>query len=250
MSKKLFMSFGGKGGISKSYTAARLSEALIRKFGRKKNLLIDIDPVVPSFSSIKSLGATYLKITEEENEHKIDQLKFDDLIQMIVDSKEDFIFVDTGSNIFLPLLHYIFENEIISILKDEGIEIYIILPIAGGSMFDDCIDSLITTASMIEEQGRIIAVTNEHFGKAISKNNETVHQIIVSDPILAGIDICTVQIPIRSADTFGKQIEAFTTSKITVDEALVQSKKIIEKSRLNQIMKDFDEILETILMEE
>ncbi len=108
----------GKGGVGKTTVSAFFSQHKLTK--KQKIIAIDIDPVNASFASFKALNVLAFNIVDEE-QATIAPRKFDDLMEILLNAKEDVV-IDSGASTFLPLLSYLLESGAITVLKDAGKE--------------------------------------------------------------------------------------------------------------------------------
>lgn len=246
--RKVFFCVQGKGGVGKTTIAVRLSEALIRKYGKEEVALLDTDPVNDTFHQHLGLDVAFLDLIGD-NEFKIDSLKFDELIELIVNNSAEATFVDTGASNFLALLHYAYEIDMFELLEDAGLEVYFIIPVAGGANFTDCIEGLGAVCGIAQnsKSSKIVAVVNEFFGKAADEHGRNLKNLVLLDDALSTLPINIVEIPIRSMDTYGKQLEELGKKHLTIGEALAMDGSLPVKKRLQIVSSDYDEMLGLIL---
>jgi len=109
----IHLTLQGKGGVGKSLVAAVLAQYL-KSAGRDVRC-IDTDPVNRTFAQYAAIGADRLQLRDEHN--RIDQRSFDVLMErFLVEDGATFV-VDNGASTFLPLWHYLLENNALGYLR-------------------------------------------------------------------------------------------------------------------------------------
>src|SRR5205807_2242023 len=104
-STSIHIALQGKGGVGKSLISAILSQYLLSK-GQDVRC-VDADPVNQTLSEYQSLAVSCLNLLKAGS---IDQREFDHLIERFLTESGTFV-VDTGASTFIPLWHYILEND-------------------------------------------------------------------------------------------------------------------------------------------
>jgi cellulose biosynthesis protein BcsQ len=122
-------SLQGKGGVGKSFVASLLSQYFIEKNGERV-FCIDSDPINATFSGYEELKVDHLDVMRRGQVH---ERQFDALIERICRNEGIFV-VDTGATNFIPLWHYILENEIVRLLGDNGRKAFVHVVIVGGQV--------------------------------------------------------------------------------------------------------------------
>lgn len=228
----------GKGGVGKS-----LVSSLIAQYLRSKNkpvIVVDTDPVNATLSGYEALNVRRLELMQGGT---VNERNFDSLILGILDEKNANYVVDNGSASFVPLCHYIIENDTILSIVDSGKEVFIHTVITGGSALMDTLIGFEALVEQMPEQVKIVVWLNEFLGeikadgktfeemKVYQKNKDRVHRII--------------RIEQRTSVTYGEDIKQMMESKMTFDEVNTSLKfNSIEKSRLFKVKKAIYEQLE------
>src|ERR1700686_3397263 len=101
----IHISLQGKGGVGKSLISAILSQYLLSKGQDVRG--IDADPVNQALAEYRGLAVSKLNLLKEGS---VDQREFDLLMERFLTESGTFI-VDTGASTFIPLWHYILEND-------------------------------------------------------------------------------------------------------------------------------------------
>ncbi len=231
--KQVHFILQGKGGVGKSVVATLLAQFLKEKQPLR---CIDTDPINPTFSMFKGLEVEHLNLLSSPN--KINEKKFDQLIEMVLESDQNVI-IDNGSGGFLAISNYIIENDIIQTIS--GLDIFVHVPVTGGQAFEETINGLISISNQFDEKAKIVIWINEYFGK-LEKELESFNFFKKFDRQKhAG----TITIPELTADTFGEDIKMMLSSHKTFNEIRIdENLKFMEKHRLNLFRKQIFEQLE------
>src|ERR1700682_2320913 len=108
------MSLMGKGGVGKTLSASILSQYFL---GRGDPVIcIDADPVNKTFCQYQALSAKPLQLLRDGT---IDSRVFDALLEELLTRDGPFV-VDNGASTFVPLWHYLLENDVIDLLRRSG----------------------------------------------------------------------------------------------------------------------------------
>lgn len=229
----------GKGGVGKSYVSA-----IAAQYFRARGYLvhcIDTDPVNPTFSSYRGLGAQYLQVL---NGSKIDERNFDQLMERLITEEGTFI-VDNGASSFIPLSNYMLENNAVEMLNEAGRDVYIHTVITGGQSLAETLRGFANLAEQTRNQN-IVVWLNEFFGEILSSDNRPFNEMkayLNNADKVKGI----VRIPRRNPDTFGKDMELLVARKLTFDEALSGSEfALMAKQRIKTVQRDVYDQLDKV----
>lgn len=227
----------GKGGVGKSFVSSLVAQYLRSK--DKAVVVVDTDPVNATLSGYESLNVQRLELMQSGT---VNERNFDSLILKIVDEKNANYVVDNGSASFVPLCHYMIENETVNAIVDSEKEVFIHTVLTGGSAL---MDTLVGFEALVEEmpkEVRIVVWLNEFLGE-IKADGKTFHEMKVYQRNKDRVH-WIVRIEQRTAATYGEDIKQMMESKLTFDE-VNQSLKFnsIEKSRLFRVKKAiFDQL--------
>jgi hypothetical protein len=226
----------GKGGVGKSYISSNVAQ-YFKTRGYPVHC-IDTDPVNPTFSSYKALGAQYLQVL---NGSKIDERNFDQLMERLMTEDGTFV-VDNGASSFIPLSNYMLENNAIEMLTEAGRDVYIHTVITGGQSLVETLRGFANLAEQTRTQN-IVVWLNEFFGEIVSEDQRSFTEMKAyqnNAEKVKGI----VRIPRRNPDTFGKDMELLVAKKLTFDEALNGSEfALMAKQRIKTVQRDvFDQL--------
>ena len=148
----------GKGGIGKSFVSSLLAQYLKSKTGNLK--AFDTDQVNTTFAFYKALGVEQISLTTGFNE--IDPKGFDIMIEKLITEDGPFV-IDNGANTFSPLLSYMVESDIFSLLRDSGKQVYVHTIVGGGDTMADTANGFNSIARGIGDTPLVLWL-NEHFG--------------------------------------------------------------------------------------
>lgn len=221
----------GKGGVGKSFVAFLLAQYI-----RDQNKLagcFDIDQENATFAQYGSLGVQKVKVMDDSR--IIDQRQFDGLLSTILEKGADGDFiVDSGANTFSPLLAYLLENDILTLLDASEIKAIVHTVVGGGDLFDDTKNALDSITKALPPSVRLVIWENEHFGPLIESNGKAFDPKWKEGPTLAG----RVFLQKRNQQTFGVDIRNLLKNRQTFDEALASPDvPLLERQRL-KIVRD------------
>ena len=234
----IHMALQGKGGVGKSLISAILSQYLSSK--GQDVCGIDVDPVNQTFSEYQGLRVECLNLLREGS---IDQREFDLLMERFLKEIGTFV-VDTGASTFIPLWHYILENQALDHLRQKGKRVFIHSVITGGQSLNDTLSGFEALAETTREKN-IVVWLNEYFGPLLQDGAG-----------FADMPVCkkhanklhgSVALARRTADTFGRDMEEMISRKLTFDEAVKAADfTIMTKQRLLVVQRDLFEQLDRI----
>ena len=112
----IHLTLQGKGGVGKSLIASVLAQYFLRKGVAVR--CVDTDPVNRALAQYSALGADWLSLRDEHN--RIDQRAFDGLMERFLTEDGATFVVDNGASTFLPLWHYLLENNGLEYLRQQG----------------------------------------------------------------------------------------------------------------------------------
>jgi hypothetical protein len=236
MRNRIHFILQGKGGVGKSFVSWTLAQYL-QSLPNVNLLCADTDPTNPTFSSYPAFKAHHINImTPDMN---IDRKIFDNLLEMLCDHEGDSI-VDNGASSFLPMMAYIKEIDEITILMEQGKEVYIHVPLVGGLGMDETLKGL--KVVLDHTPASVIVWENELFGPVVKDGKSFTQSKFIenySDRIKG-----VIRIEKRSQDTFGVTMHALTSKKMTVKEARDSKQFMIgELQRLVMFQKSIFEQL-------
>lgn len=227
----------GKGGVGKSFIAAILAQYCYAK--NKDVLCIDTDPVNATLHGFKALNVTRLDLMEGD---EIDPRKFDDLIELISNSKTDVV-IDNGASTFVALSHYLISNRIPTLLNNSGIKLVIHTVITGGQALTDTLNGFSKLISQFPSDVPFVVWMNPFWGKIELEGIDFESLKVYTDnkSRIAAI----IKIPVYKAETFGRDLSDMLKAKMTFDDAIKKPEStIMVRQRLTMIKRDLFEQVE------
>lgn len=229
----IHMFLQGKGGVGKSFAATLMAQKMIEE--GKEPLCIDIDPVNPTFFGYKGIGVKRLKIMAGD---EIDPFLFDEMINMIAESKSDNdVIIDNGSSSYVALASYITSNEISSVLLEMGHKLVIHTVIIGGNALSETVKDFSKLVASFADDTQFVVWLNPFFGpveqngvefiefKAYKSNAERIPAVIA--------------IPDFAQKTFGRNLREMLEANKTFQEALETNVlPVMTRQRLTMIRRD------------
>lgn len=221
----------GKGGVGKSFVSSLLAEYVKNNTGELA--AFDTDQVNTTFAHYKGFNVKHVPVMDSNR--NLDAKKFDSLIVDIIETDKPCV-IDNGANTFDPLLSYMVENDVFSMLKDSGKRVYVHSIVGGGDMLLDTANgfhSILNSASSTD----IILWLNEHFGSTDSNGKEFTETKLVQDR--ADVIKSVVTLTARNQSTFGDDIKRMNSMRLSISEAIASDKfNIMEKQRIKTVARD------------
>ncbi len=234
----IHISLQGKGGVGKSLISAILSQYLLSKGQDVRG--IDADPVNQTLAEYRGLAVSRLNLLKEGS---VDQREFDLLMERFLTESGTFV-VDTGASTFIPLWHYVLENQALEYLREKGKRVFIHSVITGGQSLNDTLSGFEQLAETTREKNLVVWL-NEYFGP-----------VLLDGAPFREMAVCrkhankvhgSVAIVRRTADTFGRDVEEMICQKMTFDEALNGNGfTIMAKQRLRVVQRELFDQLDAI----
>lgn len=152
----------GKGGVGKSIVASFFCQALLD--ANIPFFAYDTDPVNATLAGYKSLNVERVEVMKNG---VIDPEKFDALIEEIMKLPDDsHAVVDNGASSFIALGSYIQENNLFSLLTDEGHTIFLHTVVTAGQAMMDTLSGLDRLFQNFPETQKVIWL-NPFFGNIV-----------------------------------------------------------------------------------
>lgn len=236
----IHLTLQGKGGVGKSLIAAILAQYL-RQTGLDVRC-IDTDPVNRTFAQYRALRADRLCLRDEHN--RIDQRSFDALMERFLLESEATFVVDNGASTFLPLWHYLLENNALDYLRQNGRRVVVHTVVTGGQALMDTLNGFHELAQTMQERNIVVWI-NEYFGRVEAEGKKFAEMAAYRENTEK---VCgAVIFQKRNQDTFGRDLEEMIAAKLTFEEAIGSSQlPVMAKQRLKVVQRDLFEQLGSI----
>ena len=230
----------GKGGVGKSFISSLIAQYL--RSQDKDVTCLDTDPVNATFAGYKALGVERVELMDAGT---LDQRRFDEVIERIVETDSHFV-LDNGASSFLPLSSYLVENDAINLIANNGKQVVVHTVITGGQALLDTLGGFVSLAEQLAGNVRLVVWLNEYFGdiEADGKSFEEMQAYIRNKDRVHGI----VRIARQTSSTFGKDVGLMLDAKLTFDEVDAGSTfGLMAKQRLRQVKRSIFEQLDAVL---
>jgi hypothetical protein len=240
MSKSVHFILQGKGGVGKSFISAILAQFIAKNSEVK---CYDTDPVNQTFAAFKALNVKHIPLIEK-GASKIIERNFDTLVEDILTAEDGIFVVDNGASTFVPMCNYIMENNLIQMLKDSGIEVYIHTIITGGQALRDTLDGLDSIFEKVSKDN-VYVWLNHYFGVINIEGKSFIETAYYNKhkSQIKGV----LNIEQKNSDTFGIDIRNMLEQNLTFDQVQNADSgfSIMAKQRLKQTEKALFEVLES-----
>jgi hypothetical protein len=217
--KTIHLILQGKGGVGKSVVASLLCQYILTK--GLTLTAFDTDPVNQTLFAHESLKAIRLNIRTKDDD--INKRKFDELMEAIMGEPDDnrqFV-IDNGSGSFLPLCAWMRENQTVNMWQEMGVRVLLHSVITGGQGQDDTLDGLEVLMNYFNAP--IVAWLNSFLGEIEYTSATSGKTLGFEDFDLykknSARFMALIRIPLKSAQTFGKDLEELFKRHQTFDEA-------------------------------
>ena len=225
------MTLCGKGGVGKSVVARMLTEYLTDRVGAP--LAFDTDPVNASFASVEAFNVSRINLIDEDQ--KIDASRFDQMILAIVEAGRPSV-IDTGASSYVALLNYMHELKLAETFREEGHELFLHLPIAGGPSLAFTIENLSQVCANHGHEAGVIVWLNHYWEKIVAKDGAEFSKWRVFEECKHAIQ-AIISIQKMSSDTSAADFSSLLKENVTFAEALERDSDfhLLSRSRLRRI---------------
>lgn len=234
----IHLSLQGKGGVGKSLAASVLAQYFQARGTPVR--CIDTDPVNKTLSQYEALRAKPLMLLRDG---VVDQRAFDQLMETLLTEQGTFV-VDNGASTFIPLWHYMLENDAAGMFRQAGRKLFVHTIITGGQALGDTLKGFAQIAETSADQNIVVWV-NEYFGR-VEYEGKPATELKAFQDYAAKVHGC-VAIPKRNQDTFGRDVEDVICRKLTFEEAIRDGAfSIMTKQRLKVVQRELFEQLDGV----
>lgn len=233
---KVHLVLQGKGGVGKSFIAAMIAQ--YKTSIGQTPLCIDTDPINATFTGYADLNVKRIELLDGD---EINPRNFDVLVELIANSKDDVV-VDNGASSYQPLLAYLIQNDVASVLTEYGHELVLHTVITGGQALLDTMHGFSQIATQFPGDTKIVVWLNPYWGP-IETEGRGFEQVKVYKDNKARV-AAIVTIPKFQESTFGRDLSDMLQERITFDKAIASAAlPIMARQRLKQVRdKIFGEI--------
>ena len=232
MARKLHFVLQGKGGVGKTMAALLLSQVITDK--GEPVMCIDTDPVNASFSNLSSLPSDRVSIF---NGNKVDTKALDVFTERLLTEDANFV-IDNGASSFVPVSHYLLENDVSAMLVQEGRLPVVHVIITGGPGMLDTLKGLSSILEDFPPNVRIVVWLNEFFGPVANANGKGFEELPIYTDNRERI-FAIVKLP-QFSEEATSDLRDMISKKMTFARALQKENTSIlrmQKSRLFKIQK-------------
>ncbi len=229
---RVHLTLQGKGGVGKSFVSALLMQYLRDQAESGEVVGVDTDPVNSTLIGYESLDARRVDLMDGSS---LNERAFDQMMEMMVEEDATFV-VDNGASSFIPLSHYIVENDAIAVLAEAGKEVMVHTVVTGGQAMGDTLRGFQSLAKQLPKEALLVVWCNEYFGaiEAEGKAFEDMKVYQGQKDRVHGL----IRIPRQTSATYGKDMELMLDRKLTfADIAESGDFGLMAKSRLAKVKR-------------
>jgi len=234
------MTLCGKGGVGKSVIARMLTEYLTDRF--ELPFAFDTDPVNSSFAAVTAFDVTRVDLIDEDQ--MINASRFDEMVLSIVEAGRPVV-IDTGASSYVALLNYMREVRLAQTLREEGFELNLHLPIAGGPSMAFTLENLQRVCDTHGNTANIVVWLNHYWERIQTKEGiEFTDWPVVQDHL--HVIKAVISIQRMSSDTSSADFSALLKENVTFAEALLKDSDfhLLSRSRLRVIRETLFECMD------
>lgn len=229
-----------KNDVGKTYIASILAEYL--QANDSEFRAYDTDNSKNSLAKFGRLKAEPIELLDKNP--AAFEMAFGKFLNLVIAKNEGAV-IDSGADIFEPIVQYFVENWDDNLIAENTKEIIFHTVIAGGDRLDDTINGLVTLCNKLPHKIKIVVWLNEYFGpievagkpfeefKIYDNNREKIHGI--------------VKIRYQDSDFFKADLLKKNTLNMTLSEA-IKSEEFSEVSsrRFEEFQRELFEQLDII----
>lgn len=225
--RKLHFVLQGKGGVGKTFVSLLLSQAIA---GRGEPVIcIDTDPVNASLSSLSTLPSERVSVFEGK---RVDVRALDALTERLLSEEAHFV-IDNGASSFVPVSHYLIENDVTQLIAEEGRQLVIHTVITGGPSMLDTMKGLESLLTDFPNAIRMVVWLNDFFGPIVNANGKPFEELPAYIESKSKI-YALVRLPAVS-DEVSADVREMVGKRQSFDQALARDNVAllrVQKSRL------------------
>lgn len=241
--KQVHIALQARGGIGKSFVCFLLAQYINAKGGQA--LCVDTDSVNGTFGSFRQLNAVKLDIFDGKT---IDHGKFDDLIELVLDSNTDVV-VDNGASVFLPFRQYMIENRLAQTLADADKELVIHTVLTGGQAMTETVNGLVHLVDDFPRKAphgpTIVAWLNPYWGP-VERNGRWFEEFPEYKMMNRGEKTEVLRMP-EYQPLFQQDLENMLRMRLTFDEALTSGEFwLLNLQRLAMIRRELFTLMDSV----
>lgn len=233
---KLHLVMQPKGGAGKSFSAVHLIQYLEDQ-GREVDAY-DLDSANNTLSQFEALKADPVDVASDANDRKIDERKFDLLLESFTNSKGSDIVVDIGASIVQPFNNHLADLDFFAMAADLNLELIVHVPVSGGQGLIDNMQGLAAVYRFIEDNAQYVIWANPYFGELDSSGIKLEDSKLVKSMKKNILGIVTI--PEWDSDPIKDDVKKMMTAKLTYKEIETSNDfPLFSKARLKRIKERF-----------
>jgi hypothetical protein len=217
----------GKGGVGKTLVSLLLAQAIA---GRGQPVTcVDTDPVNASLSSLSPMNAERVSIFQGK---RVDTRALDLFVERLLNEDSHFV-IDNGASSFVPVSHYLLENDVISMMLEEERQPVIHSVVTGGPAMLDTVKGLTSLLADFPASARLVVWLNEYFGPIVNAQGRPFEDLPAYSDSKERI-FALVRLPMVSEEA-NSDLRDMMAKRMTFEQALARDNTSIlrvQKSRL------------------
>jgi hypothetical protein len=225
--RKLHFVLQGKGGVGKTLVSLLLAQAIA---GRGQPVTcVDTDPVNASLSSLSPMNAERVSIFQGK---RVDTRALDLFVERLLNEDSHFV-IDNGASSFVPVSHYLLENDVISMMLEEERQPVIHSVVTGGPAMLDTVKGLTSLLADFPASARLVVWLNEYFGPIVNAQGRPFEDLPAYSDSKERI-FALVRLPMVSEEA-NSDLRDMMAKRMTFEQALARDNTSIlrvQKSRL------------------
>jgi hypothetical protein len=159
-----------KGGVGKSTVAVLLAEYMI-----ERELPLQCFDTDPSNATLYEFGGLNAEYVQSLKGFRVGESMFDPMMSKILKTKDKAMLVDVGTSNYLPMMSYLRDADLFSVLAEQERQVYVHVPIVGGADHAETMQGLEFMSGFVGGKGgRVVVWENDLRGVASCGITETI----------------------------------------------------------------------------
>jgi hypothetical protein len=213
--------------------------AIVAQYYRDRKCAVrcfDTDPGNATLTQYKALDVEHIGDLIQSG--VINQKRFDPLVEKLLNG-DGISIVDTGASTFLPFWNYMLENEVLTLLENQGRQVFMHCVVTGGQAMKDTLNGLDRLAQTTGQKSIIIWL-NEFFGE-VREGSRPFEQFKLAQDLAPKL-VGSVLIRKLNPDTFEDDVQQMLRNPQTFEEAIIaEDFSLVSKQRLQIVRRELFE---------
>lgn len=232
-SSSVHLVLAGKGGVGKSLISSLLAEYLMDRGTDTR--CFDTDPTNPTFTGFQAFRVEPVRLY---NDRTINEAAFDYIIERTISEPVSTV-IDNGATTFIPLTHYLHDNQALAVLIENGLRVVVHSVIYGGEARNMTLQNFGDLVEALPPGVDVVVWLNEHKGAITNDKGESFENMPIYQKyksMIKGI----ITLPPPKSTLFDQDLQMIRSRFLTFAEAANDpSIGIMSRQRLKVLRQEF-----------